>query len=79
MAILSASISAATRDAATSASILDLLSAFDVAISASILDLRSALSVAALETARSAARRDLLRAPSTSRAATVLHSEERYL
>jgi hypothetical protein len=36
-----------------------------VAISASILDLLSADSVAALETAKSAASLDLLRAPST--------------
>jgi hypothetical protein len=58
--------------AATSASILDLLRTDSVAISASILDLRRALSVAALETARSAARRDLLSAPSTSMAVMVL-------
>ena len=52
---------------ATSASILDLLRADSVAIYASTRDLLSAASVAALDAARSAARRDRLRAPSTSR------------
>jgi hypothetical protein len=44
----------AAREAASSASILDLLKALSVAISASILDLLSALSVATLEAAISA-------------------------
>ena len=43
-----------------------------MAISTSTLDLLKAASVAALEMARSAASLDLLRAPSTSSAATLV-------